>query len=107
MRVLLVIDPPDTLDVRTETSLLLIEEMARRGYAVAVAMLPDLSLSERGAGVRARSITLDLERHPFFQLGAPVECSFEAFDLVLMSKDPPVDADYLAATFILEHAARL
>ncbi len=42
MRVLVVIDRLDTLNLATETSLLLIEEMARRGHAAAIATLPDL-----------------------------------------------------------------
>ncbi len=105
MHFLVIIDPLDTLNLATETSLLLIEEMARRGHAAAVATLPDLYLSERGAGVRAQSITLDLQRQPFYQLGPATEHAFADFDLVLMRKDPPVDADYLAATFVLERAA--
>src|SRR5262245_50981662 len=107
MRALFVIDPLETLNLGTETSLLLIEELARRGYEVAVATLPDLYLCERGAGVRARSITLDLDRRPFCELGTPVDQECAAFDLILMRKDPPVDSDYLTATFVLEHAARV
>jgi glutathione synthase len=105
MRFLFVIDPLDTLNLTTETSLLLIEEMARRGHEAAVATLPDLYLDERGAGVRARSIALDLTRRPFYELGGPAELRFGAFDLILMRKDPPVDADYIIATFVLEQAA--
>ena len=105
MHVLFVIDPLHTLNLATETSLLLIEEMARRGHTTAVATLPDLYLTESGVGVRARSIILDLSRQPFYQLGATADHPFTDFDLVLMRKDPPVDAAYLAATFILERAA--
>ena len=105
MYVLVVIDPLDTLNLATETSLLLMEEMARRGHSAAVATLPDLYLTDRGAGVRARSIALDLAHRPFYQLGPPEEHRFADFDLVLMRKDPPVDADYIVATFVLERAA--
>lgn len=105
MHVLFVIDPLETLNLTTETSLLLIEELTRRGHRAAVATLPDLYLTERGAGVRARSIVLDLTRQPFYQLGDATEHRFRDFDLVLMRKDPPVDRDYLAATFVLERAA--
>jgi glutathione synthase len=105
MHVLVVIDPLETLNLDTETSLLLVEELAHRGHRAAVATLGDLYLDERGAGVRARSITLDLSRRPFYQLGTATDCGFAAFDLVLMRKDPPVDADYITATFVLEAAA--
>ena len=105
MDVLFVIDPLESLNLATETSLLLIEELARRAHHTAVATLPDLYLTERGAGVRACRIALDLQRRPFYALDPPVEQQFGDFDLVLMRKDPPVDADYIVATFVLERAA--
>jgi len=106
MRVLFILDPLDGLNLATETSLLLIEELARRGHGAAVAGLTDLFLSERGPGVRARSIALDLTRRPFYQLGPDTESRFGDFDLVMMRKDPPVDSEYIAATFMLEHALK-
>lgn len=105
MHCLFIIDPLDTLNLATDTSLLLIEEMASRGHIASVAFLPDLYLNEREAGVRAQRIAVDLSRTPFYQLGTPADHHFEAFDLVLMRKDPPVDAVYLFATFVLEKAA--
>ncbi len=105
LRVLFVIDPLESLNLATETSLLLMEEMARRGHGTAMATLADLYLTENGAGVTARAIRLDMAQQPFYQLGTAGECRFREFDLVLMRKDPPVDADYLAATFVLECAA--
>ena len=104
MHVLFVIDPLDTLNLTTETSLLLVEELARRGHSAAVATLPDLYLTEQGAGVRAAAIRLRLSGQPFYELGPAVDRAFTEFDLVLMRKDPPVDTAYLAATFILERA---
>ncbi|MCK6553512.1 glutathione synthase [Candidatus Binatia bacterium] len=105
MDVLVVIDPLDSLNLTTETSLLLIEEMARRGHRCAVATLGDLYLTEHGAGVRAQPIALDLGQRPYYRLGAASECEFEAFDLVLFRKDPPVDEAYVTATLILDRAA--
>lgn len=105
MHFLFVIDPLDSLNLATETSLLLIEEMARRGHSVSVATVPDLYLTERGAGVRAAAIRLQPTHRPFYELGPSRDHPFTDFDLVLMRKDPPVDTAYLAATFVLEHAA--
>jgi glutathione synthase len=105
MDFLFVIDPLDTLNLSTDTSLLLIEEMARRGHQASVATLSELYLSERGAGVRTQRIALDLTRRPFYQLSGAGDHAFTDFDLVLMRKDPPVDAEYLFATFVLERAA--
>jgi glutathione synthase len=105
MHTLFIIDPLESLNLATETSLLLIEEMARRGHTASVATLPDLYLTERGAGVRAAAIRLQPACRPFYELGPSRDHLFADFDLVLMRKDPPVDTAYLTATFVLERAA--
>lgn len=105
MHFLFIIDPLDTLNLSTDTSLLLIEEMARRGHLASIAMLGDLYLSDQEPGVRAQGITVDLTRRPFYRLTPSGDHAFADFDLVLMRKDPPVDAEYLVATFVLERAA--
>jgi glutathione synthase len=105
MHFLFIIDPLDTLNLSTETSVLLMEELARRRHTSAVATLPDLYLTEAGAGVRAAAIRLRPAERPFHELDAPADHPFTDFDVVLMRKDPPVDSAYLAATFILERAA--
>ena len=106
MHWLFVIDPLDTLNLSTETSLLLVEEVARRGHVASVATIADLYLTERGPAVRARPITLDLSRQPFYALGPALDHAFSDFALVLMRKDPPVDESYVVATHILEAACR-
>lgn len=105
MHTLFIIDPLDSLNLATETSLLLVEEMARRGHTASVATLSDLYLTEHGAGVRAATIRLQPTGRPFYELGRSGDHPFADFDLVLMRKDPPVDTAYLAATFVLERAA--
>ena len=105
MRCLFILDPLDSLNLATETSLLLIEELARRGHQAQVATVAGLYLTEHGAAVRAQPIAIDLARQPFYQLGGALDQDFGAFDLVLMRKDPPVDETYLVATHILERAA--
>ncbi|MBI4518374.1 MAG: glutathione synthase [Deltaproteobacteria bacterium] len=104
MRLLYVIDPLDTLNLETETSLLMMEEAARRGHQNAITTIGDLYLDGARACARARAITLNLAERPFYRLADLGDSPLEDFDLVLMRKDPPVDAAYLAATFVLERA---
>lgn len=104
MRFLYVIDPLDTLNLDTETTLLVAEEAARRGHENHVAGIGDLYYDD-GPRVRAAALELDLARQPFYRLGPATDGGLRDFDLVLMRKDPPVDGRYLAATFVLERAA--
>lgn len=101
MELLFVIDPLEVLILETETSLLLMEEAARRGHLCAVAHLPELYLREGSSRTRARSIEVDLDRRPFYRLGKPADRALDSFDLVLMRKDPPVDAEYANALAVL------
>jgi glutathione synthase len=105
-RFLFVIDPLTSLNLETETSLLLAQELQGRGHTCFVATLPDLSLSQRGARFRARSIEVDLRAVPPYRVGPVQIIAAGEFSLILMRKDPPVDGAYVAATYILESAAR-
>ena len=107
MRILYVIDPLDSLNLETETSLLMMEEAARRGHENSISTIDDLYLTEHAARARTHPIALDLARRPFYRLGDAHDRALGEFDLILMRKDPPVDARYLAATFVLERAAAL
>jgi glutathione synthase len=104
MRLLYVVDPLDTLNLETETSLLIMEEAARRGHENRVATVADLYLADRGGEARSRRIDLLPGETPFYRLGAEGDGPLAAFDVVLMRKDPPVDEAYIAATHVLEHA---
>src|SRR6202158_4118183 len=97
MDVLFILDPLDSLNLTTETSLLLIEELARRGHGAAVGGLPDLYLTERGAAVRARTIAVDVTRQPFYRLGPDTEQRFGGFNLALMCRVAPVGSDFICA----------
>jgi glutathione synthase len=104
MRFLCVIDPLATLNLETETSLLMMEEAARRGHENHVTTVDELYLADRQGRARHRAIELQPGRTPFYQLGHEVDAALSDFDVVLMRKDPPVDDAYVAATFVLEHA---
>lgn len=105
MRFLYIVDPLDGLNLETETSLLMMEEAARRGHANHVATLADLYLAGREGWARHRPIALAAPgARPFYQLGGAADEVLASFDVVLMRKDPPVDDAYVAATYVLEHA---
>lgn len=101
---LFVVDPLEVLVLETETSLLLMEEAARRGHASYVAKVGDLYLSDGDPRVRGKPITVRLDRRPFHRLGSVEDRPLDSFDLVLMRKDPPVDVEYHYALAVLARA---
>ena len=98
------LDPLEVLILETETSLLMMREAARRGHGHHVAYVRDLYLRDRQARARAHPIEIDEAARPYWRLGAPEDRPLASFDMILMRKDPPVDATYHAALTILEAA---
>lgn len=101
LELLYVIDPLEVLILETETSVLLMGEAARRGHANHVVHARDLYLRDREARARSRPIEVDESTRPFWRLGELSDRPLSSFDLVLMRKDPPVDASYLTVLSIL------
>ncbi len=101
---LFVLDPLEVLILETETSLLMMREAARRGHVNHVAYVRDLYLRDLESRALARPITIDETARPYWGLGPPEDRPLADFDIVLMRKDPPVDASYHAALTVLEPA---
>jgi glutathione synthase len=106
VRVLFVVDPLERLALAGDTSYALMLEASRRDHEVWTATIDDLGLEHDDPVAEAR---LTLVRPggsaaEAFSLEEPTPIPLDAFDVVMMRKDPPVDVAYLHATWILEHA---
>lgn len=102
--VLIVMDPVPGLKPKKDTSLGLVREAQKRGYASFVCDVQDLSLRAGVAYARVQSLTIDLSADPFYTLGPAAEQPLSGFRWILMRKDPPVDANYVFATQIFDLA---
>jgi glutathione synthase len=111
LRILVVMDPPETVLVDADTSFALMEEAQARGHRVDHCLITDLfatadpSTGTRRAGARVRqaSMSRDPAARPV-TLGAAERVWLDELDAVLMRKDPPFDSNYLWATQVLELA---
>ncbi len=106
MRLLFIVDPLERLGLAGDTSYALMVEAARRDHEVWTCQTEHLGLEHDDAVAdaqltRVRSATTAAEA---FATDARLPIPLEAFDLVLMRKDPPFDVNYLHATWILEQA---
>lgn len=88
MRVLVLMDPWEKLNPKTDTTLVIVEEARARGHEVAWC-------EPRALFLDGPEVWADLE-------GGPRPLA--AYDAVLMRKDPPFDLDYYFATLLLERA---
>lgn len=106
MKLLFIVDPLDRLQLTGDTSYALMLEAAGRGFEVWTCLLEDLGLVGDDAIADASLTTVLPAETPrdAFRVAPPVTRRLAEFDVVLMRKDPPLDVNYLHATWILDHA---
>lgn len=106
MRCLFIVDPLDRLSLHGDTSYALMLEAAARGWDVWTCQLEHLGLAGDDAVAEACPTIVTPATTPAeaFQVEARAYKRLAEFDVVLMRKDPPVDVNYLHATWILDHA---
>jgi glutathione synthase len=106
VRFLFIVDPLDRLSLAGDTSYALMVEASDRQHEVWTCQVDHLGL-EHDDPIAAAQLTrvrrADTPREAF-AVEARTAIPLEAFDAVLMRKDPPVDVTYLHATWILEQA---
>ncbi|MBP9764219.1 MAG: glutathione synthase [Gammaproteobacteria bacterium] len=99
-----IMDPLDTIHPEKDTTLALLAEADRRGFALYYMELGALFLQYGIAWGNCRALHLHFDQNPWYSLEAPVSRPLDQFDVLLMRKDPPVNLQYLYSTYILEHA---
>lgn len=99
-----VMDDIAAITVSKDTSLAMLLEGQRRGYAVWYLNESHLYLDGNRLLARMWPIRVRDDPADWFELGSPTQRALNSTDLVLMRADPPVDSAYLHATFLLEQA---
>ncbi|MDH3974788.1 MAG: hypothetical protein OEV42_10965 [Deltaproteobacteria bacterium] len=96
---LFLMDPYDTLNLETETSLLLMDELKQKGHTV-YWIEPDLLYLEQD---RVMGEVRPVESVSPFRLGLPEEQGLANFDSLLIRNDPPFDINYYHLTLLLDY----
>jgi len=106
MRVLFIVDPLDRLALAGDTSYALMLEASRRDHEVWTCQIDHLGLEHDDPIADAQLTLVRAATRPAeaFSVEERTPIPLEAFDLVLMRKDPPVDVAFLQATWLLEQA---
>lgn len=110
--VIVVMDPIGSIKIAKDTTFAMLLEAQRRGHRLHYVLPGGLSLRDGAAIARTAPLTVtDIEPgHTsgagagWYRLGTEVEMAFGPGQVVLMRKDPPVDAEYLYDTQVLDVA---
>ncbi|MET0406335.1 MAG: glutathione synthase [Cystobacter sp.] len=95
-------DPLETVRVDHDSTFALMLEVQRRGHQVRYFEQPWLRFNGRRAETRMRTVTVRREpARPFDLLAESIE-PLSSLDVLFMRKDPPVDADFIQATHLVD-----
>jgi len=97
-------DPIEAIRPAKDTTLALMLEAQRRGYALTCAGGENLWATGGTAWIRGRRITVRDDPEHWFEVEESLVEPLGDFDIVLMRKDPPFDQEYVYLTYILELA---
>ena len=99
--VVVVMDPIESIKTAKDSSFAMLLEAQRRGHRLHYVRPGGLSVADGRAAAMVAPLSVVDAPKQYFELGAWSPLEFGPGQVVLMRKDPPVDADYLHDTQIL------
>lgn len=99
-----IMDPMSGINPKKDTTLALLLQAQSRGFDLYYMELNDLFLQYGLAWGFCRSLEVRSDLNRWYEMGSATARPLDQFDILLMRKDPPVDMQYIYATYILERA---
>jgi glutathione synthase len=99
-----VMDPIDQINIKKDTSFALLLEAQTRGYELHYMEMADLYLQNGRSFARMRTLKLQRDANGWYEFLSEQTIALDSLQVILMRKDPPFDNEYLYATYLLELA---
>jgi glutathione synthase len=106
MRIAFIADPPSSFKIYKDSTYAMMVEAAKRGHELHFMLQEGLMWKDGRILGESRRLTLTAKKDPWYEAAASKETPLAEFDAVLMRKDPPFDAEYVASTWLLELAQK-
>ena len=106
MRVLVVMDPIETVNLKKDSTMAMLWAASRRGHELGYALQQDLYIEQGKAFGLISPLKVFEDYSHYYELGEKQKESLATYDVVLMRKDPPFDMNFVYTTYILEQAER-
>ena len=106
MRVLVVMDPIETVNLKKDSTMAMLWAASRRGHELGYALQHDLYIDQGKAFGLISPLKVFEDYNHYYELGEKRKESLADYDVVLMRKDPPFDMNFVYTTYILEQAER-
>ena len=105
-RIGVIMDPVEHISTKKDSTFAMMLEAQRRGWQIWYMQQSDLRLESGRVSARASVITVHDDSSDWFRLEPAAPIPLGQLDAILMRKDPPVDANYIYCTQLLDIAAR-
>ncbi len=106
MNVVVVMDPIGTIKIAKDSTFAMLLEAQKRGHALLYVLPGGLGMVDGVAHARLAPLRVRDDPAGWYELGPVSHRALAPGDVVLMRKDPPVDADYVHDTQVLGFAQR-
>lgn len=104
LRIAVVMDPIETINIAKDTTFAMMLEAQRRGHSLHYVQPGSLSLRQGESFATLVEITVKDDINHYVSFGKSTDCSLTMADVILMRKDPPVDDQFIHDTQILSVA---
>ena len=100
----ILMDPIQAINLKKDSSFAMLLAAQKKGWNLFYMEMTDLFLEQGHAKARLRKISVQRNEQQWFQFESDEIQDLQMLDVILMRKDPPVDAEFIYATHILERA---
>ncbi|MDQ3038951.1 MAG: glutathione synthase [Pseudomonadota bacterium] len=104
--IVVVMDPIEAIKIAKDSTFAMLLEAQRRGHRLNYVVPGGLFLADGTAMARVAPLSVREDQRQWFDLGSPSQVELGPSHVILMRKDPPVDANYLHDTHLLSLAQR-
>lgn len=104
MKIALIVDPLHQLKAYKDSSVAIMRTAQARGHTVFAIMRDQIHIRDGVVSAVATPIKVQADDHAWFSAEPMERHPLKDFDAVLMRQDPPFDAEYVTATWLLERA---
>jgi glutathione synthase len=101
LQIVTVMDPIASIKIAKDSTFAMLLEAQRRGHRLFYVLPGGLSVADGQAHAHVAPLAVREDAAHFHELGQPSRIALDARHVVLMRKDPPVDADYIHDTQVL------
>ncbi|BCG65580.1 MAG: glutathione synthase [Methyloprofundus sp.] len=100
----MVMDSIQHININKDTSFAMLLEAQARDWEIYYMELGDLYLRAGKAYAKTRCIEVQRDPQSWYTVVSEQDIALQQLDCIIMRKEPPVDQEYIYATYILEHA---